>query len=325
MGIIKRLFSAPGANRAYNDALDIYRSLRQYPVFSPQYRQALLKIASLLQEGIKMNERHGDAHVLLANTFYLLHIDINPEPTISLPLKLAASVIQHWNDEPMRQYPWTKNIDNGQKIYDMVSSAIVLANPNLKYHIEQEMKKLKLRLYTTALVWKNIKGVDSITPSDIRENKATENDIRTIWDKWTNLNVSPETQDKCRKAVEPLEEYFSKLFVFEMNMGVLKRSKADKYGEELGALTGLISRASFMVGLEYASTNDRSKVPDFLIIFCSDSTRQFLSRLVGSSVEKGIISEADLGEIREEVGEVLLQLTTDCYKIGIEYFDKRIR
>jgi hypothetical protein len=157
MGFIKRLFSAPGANRAYNDALDIYQSLRQYPVFSSQYRQALLKIVSILQEDITRNERHGDSHVLLANTFYLIHIDINPEPTISLPLKLAASVIQHWHDEPMRQYPWTKNIDNGRKIYDMVSSAIVLANPNLKYRIEQEMRKLEFQLYPTALKVRTLK------------------------------------------------------------------------------------------------------------------------------------------------------------------------
>jgi hypothetical protein len=45
-------------------------------------------------------------------------------------MKLAAAVIQHWSDEPMKQYPWTKNRENGQTIYSQVSEALSATHPN---------------------------------------------------------------------------------------------------------------------------------------------------------------------------------------------------
>jgi len=124
MGFFDRIKATPKAEQHFNHAMDIYRQLRRYPEHSNQYRQQLTDIASSCRLAIQLNDRHGDAHVLLANTYWLMFIDGYPRAGDLLPLTLAAAVIQHWADTPMRQYPWTKNVDNGKTIYSQVSTAV---------------------------------------------------------------------------------------------------------------------------------------------------------------------------------------------------------
>ena len=151
MSFFKRLASGPSAERAYNRALDIYQTLRQYPVQSREYHFALIEICSQCQQAIAGNDRHGDAHVMLSNTYLLLHVDLFPLTSNSLPIKLAAAVIQHWSEEPMRQRPWTKNVDNGWSVHNMVSSSVAEAESMARHDIEYEMTNLKRELYSEAL------------------------------------------------------------------------------------------------------------------------------------------------------------------------------
>lgn len=141
----------PSAERAFNRARDINQQLRQYPVQSRQYHQAILDICSNCQEAIKANDRHGDAHVLLSNAHLLLHIDVFPVTSSALPIKLAAAIIQHWHDQPMRQRPWTKNVDNGWSIYHMVSTVLSDAEPSAVGNPELLMRRLKGELYREAI------------------------------------------------------------------------------------------------------------------------------------------------------------------------------
>ena len=151
MGFFKRLASGPSAERAYNRALDIYQTLRQHPVQSRQYHLALIEICSQCQEAIAGNDRHGDAHILLSNSYLLLHVDMFPLTSSALPIKLAAAVIQHWSDEPMRQRPWTKNVDNGRSVYQMVSSGLGDAEPSGARDSVPAMRRLKDGLYSEAI------------------------------------------------------------------------------------------------------------------------------------------------------------------------------
>jgi hypothetical protein len=151
MGLFQRLRSAPKAERAFNDALDINRSLQRYPERSPQYRQQLRQIVSLCQEAIALNERHGDGHVLLANAYFLMYIDGFPDTGNPLPLHLASAVIQHWADEPMRQYPWTKNTENGNTIHSMVADALLASRTGLTQDHQHEMRRLKAASYIAAI------------------------------------------------------------------------------------------------------------------------------------------------------------------------------
>jgi hypothetical protein len=151
MGLFKRLSSSKKAEIFFNYALEIYQTLRAYPVRTLEYHEALLDIISSCQQAISVNDRHGDAHVLLANTFFLLHIDVFPGTSLSYPLIYAASIIQHWSDEPMRQYPWTKNIDNGRRIYDMVSNGLTMTDSIQKYRYEEAMRQYQEEFYKIAL------------------------------------------------------------------------------------------------------------------------------------------------------------------------------
>jgi len=148
MGFFQRVKQGPKAEKAYEGALGVYRQLRRHPVFSPEYRQQLVQIVQLCQQVIALNDRHGDAHILLANTYLLMHHDGYSPSGSAPPLHLAAAVIQHWVDEPMRQYPWTKNVDNGTTMYSQISSALAAAGTP---STQAEMARLKRSLYTTAL------------------------------------------------------------------------------------------------------------------------------------------------------------------------------
>lgn len=151
MGLFQRLKSGPKAEKAFNDALGIYQSFRQFPEHSVRYRHELSRVVSLCQEAIALNERHGDAHVLLANTYYLMYVDGFPAPGDPLPLQLAASVIQHWADEPMRQYPWTKNRDNGESIHATVARALSAPSSSHTERGTSGMRSLVQTHYTTAI------------------------------------------------------------------------------------------------------------------------------------------------------------------------------
>lgn len=157
MGFLKKLFSPSSAGKDFNYALILYGRLRQYPIGSSSYHQALMEIIGILQDVLAKNNRDGDAHVLLANTYQLLHVDVFLDSDLSYPRKLAAALIQHWIDEPMRQYPWTKNIDNGYQIYDQVSGAKVFDDRFPVYRIgKKEMVQLKQQYYRDALQHKTL-------------------------------------------------------------------------------------------------------------------------------------------------------------------------
>jgi hypothetical protein len=151
MGFLTRLLTGSKDQKAFNDALDVYGKLRQFDVQSAPYRRALLQVLRHCQTAIALNNRNGDAHVLLANTFLLFYVDMNIFAKDEEPLQLAAAVIQHWADEPMRQYPWTKNTDNGREIHRQVATALVDEHPEMERRLDQEMRTLASSLYSSAL------------------------------------------------------------------------------------------------------------------------------------------------------------------------------
>jgi len=325
MGSGKKLFISK-ADTAFNDSLKIFRKLNQYPVHSSQYRKALIKIVSLSQAAITYNKNHGDSHVLLANTFFLLHVDLFSETVISFPLKLAASVIQHWHDEPIRQYPWTKNSDNGKKIYDMVSIAIIIADPNLKYKINQEMKKLKIECYEKALKIKTLAEImiEKERNMSSLKSKFTEKDLEVIWDKWTSLEVPSSIQANCTKAVESLQEHLKKLVDIGIKAGTLEIGKSYEYGATIGQVTATASRGSFMVGLECASINDKSEAQEYLKV-AGEQTIKYLSYLVIPLMKKGIIRESKAKEITTKIVRNLFDFMTDCFLLGFNFYNENIR
>jgi hypothetical protein len=152
MSFFQRLKSNPKAEKDFNQALDVYNHLRRYPVHSFQYRQQLKQIAISCRSAISLNDRHGDAQVLLANTYLLMFIESVPQVGDCLSLKLAAAVIQHWADEPLRQYPWTKFVENGQKIHSQVADTIRTFLSDQGHSVQSLMEGLKATYYADAIL-----------------------------------------------------------------------------------------------------------------------------------------------------------------------------
>jgi zinc-ribbon domain len=151
MGFFQRLKSNPKAEREFNQALAVYKQLRRYPEHSPQYREQLKHIASSSRNAIALNDRHGDAHVMLANTYFLMFLDGFPQAGDLLPLKYAVAVIQHWAGEPMRQQPWTKNTETGQTMYSQVADAVRTFLPSEASRGQTAMETLKATYYMAAV------------------------------------------------------------------------------------------------------------------------------------------------------------------------------
>ncbi len=152
MNILERSESVPEAERAFGQALEFYGRLRELDVRSTDYVEAIVGVIGSCQNAISFDGQHGDAHVLLANAFYLQHLRIQPMTGNELPLKLAAATIQHWSDQPMSQPPLTMNVDKGCRIYEMIASALSELRPDCAGCEESEMRFLATELYSQALV-----------------------------------------------------------------------------------------------------------------------------------------------------------------------------
>lgn len=97
----------------YNRAVNQFRQLRRYSQDSPKYKKALFEVIRLTKEALRKNKRDGDAHVLLANAFYLAAFMDFTSDNVSRYLPLAAAVIFEWKSSPM----YTKDKEIGNKIY----------------------------------------------------------------------------------------------------------------------------------------------------------------------------------------------------------------
>lgn len=101
---------------AYNKAVDSFHKLRKYPPDSPSYERTLLDVIRYSKEAINKNRNDGDAHILLANAYYLASMTDFPSDNFSRYFPLAAAVIYEWKTRPM----YSKAKENGENIYQGV-------------------------------------------------------------------------------------------------------------------------------------------------------------------------------------------------------------
>ncbi len=152
MGIIRGAPRVPEAERAFAQALDAYERLRECALEPAGYLAALTGIIGRCQETIGFDRQYGDAYVLLANAFYLLHLATYPATANTLPLRLAAATVQHWCDQPVGQLPWTEGVDRGCRIYELIAQALIEILPDCADCEEREMRYLEAELFRQALV-----------------------------------------------------------------------------------------------------------------------------------------------------------------------------
>ena len=134
----------------YNKALQHYRKLRRYPLDSAKYEKALLNVIRLCKESLRKNKRDGDAHVLLANAYFLASKLDFPSDNYSRYLPLAAAIIFEWKSTPM----YTKSKENGEIIYKGVNDDLDREFPDWYGVIKPEgtLEDMHSRYYKQALV-----------------------------------------------------------------------------------------------------------------------------------------------------------------------------
>ncbi len=152
MTILEGSDAVAEAERAFTQAMEACQQAKQLDVRSEEYRGAITKVIRLCQEAISLDAQHDGAHVLLANALYRLHLLIYPHRGRDLPLKMAASVIQHWSDQPIRQHRSAASVENGCRVYDAIAGEISEILPECAEREEMEMRFLEGELYKRALV-----------------------------------------------------------------------------------------------------------------------------------------------------------------------------
>ncbi len=152
MGMVQGSRESTKAERAFTQALHAYEGLPGLGVQTKVYLDVLSSVVSSCQEAISLERQHDEAHILLANAFYLLHLTIHPTTQNKLPLQLAAATIQHWCDQPAAQPPRTRDAERGCNLYQLIARALSEMQPECADCEEREMRCLEAEYYSRALV-----------------------------------------------------------------------------------------------------------------------------------------------------------------------------
>ncbi len=152
MNILEGSGNATEAERLFNQAAELCRQAKDLDVRSSDYLEAVLKVIGLCQTVISIERQHDDAHVMLANAFYRLHLQVYPKSGDGFPLKLAAATIQHWSDQPIRQHRSAMSVEAGCRIYDVIAGELSEIEPECADREDFEMRYLESELYSRALV-----------------------------------------------------------------------------------------------------------------------------------------------------------------------------
>jgi hypothetical protein len=139
-------------DKLFREANEIYRTLPQAGPGSWEYRLRAHEVISRLRSAIELEKNHGDAHVLLANTYLLLDLSISAGDKhilpINFPLLYAVATIEAWSSSPMRRYPFTKNVKNGKIMHESILHELA------KYYSQPSTKNKQFiveKLYNEAI------------------------------------------------------------------------------------------------------------------------------------------------------------------------------
>ncbi|MCB0174216.1 MAG: tetratricopeptide repeat protein [Anaerolineae bacterium] len=145
--MLKTLFGL-GKNDLFNQALSEFRKLHNLRDDTERFIITVLEVIRLCQLAIQKSKSDGDAHVLLANAYYLAALTILGEG-YAYCLPRAAAVIYQWKTNRL----YTKNLANGEKIYQNVLEAIEHPMPGWTTNMsfEDNIKDMHSRLYHEAI------------------------------------------------------------------------------------------------------------------------------------------------------------------------------
>lgn len=137
-------------NDKFNQATERFRNLRYYESGSPQYINTILEIISLCRKAIQSNKNDGDAHVLLANAYYLAALRCTFQKGYPYFLARAAATIQATRIGSM----YIKNREIAEKMYGGVVQQLSTQMPDWVEGVERlpkDMNQLQTMYYDAAI------------------------------------------------------------------------------------------------------------------------------------------------------------------------------
>ncbi len=150
--ILENPAAARDSESAFNEARGLYERLRELDPNSRPYLDSVVGLIKACQAVIAVDAEHGEAHVLLAYAYYLLHQYIFSRTHARQALSLAAATIQHWSDQPIRQHLSAANVEKGCRVYDLIAGELSEIEPECAEREEVEMRFLESSQYARALV-----------------------------------------------------------------------------------------------------------------------------------------------------------------------------
>lgn len=128
-----------GSDGIFNEAMGHYTRLRFLMNDIPRFRYELCEVIRLCQWAIAADNKHGDPYVMLANAYSLLDSNVINDDHMFY-MKWAGALLQHWKDTPLRNYPFTKNREIGDKLYNDVLETVMRFN---KYSFPEAITNMK--------------------------------------------------------------------------------------------------------------------------------------------------------------------------------------
>ncbi len=138
-------------NHPYNKAVNLWQTTKRlHNKNTGEFESGIIEVINYCKAAIKQNKNDGDAHVLLANAYYISTLPPFPPTNYPMFFPFAVAVIQEWEYRNL----WTKNRDNGIQLYRIIFNA--LQNPidywTLKNApIKKDMESLQLEFYSQAI------------------------------------------------------------------------------------------------------------------------------------------------------------------------------
>ena len=147
--MLNKLFGSP-KNHPFNQATEHFRNLRYYENGSPQYVNAILEIIRLCRMAIQSNKNDGDAHVLLANAYFLAALGCTFQKGYPYFLARAAAAIQATRQGSM----YIKERQIAEKMYGGVIEQLSTQMPDWVEgveHLPKDMNQLQKLYYDAAV------------------------------------------------------------------------------------------------------------------------------------------------------------------------------
>jgi hypothetical protein len=148
-------------NDPFNQANEHYQNLRNYKSGSPQYKNSILEIIRLSRMAILRNKDDGDAHVLLANAYFLAALNCGFQKGYPYFLARAAASIQA--TRIVRIY--IKNRELADKVYNGIVEQLATQMPDWVEGVErlpEDVNQLYKSYYDAAIDSSTLEEMDAM-------------------------------------------------------------------------------------------------------------------------------------------------------------------